>query len=217
MGRKLENFMWERFKAAPLGLGLATCTPGMILETDWPGIWDFYSGPPRFPKTEMFAWNSLNVDRDLFPTMVTGANIIQENIKDKFGFDGTLSLPQYGLSLGLDLDFNDTAVVKFTGVTAVVFKNGAHQYELLRKILELKRSDSWLWEKVNDDFLITEAFYVTSLTAEFSSDWHVTVDVDLKQGDQEITGTVTVKGLGAKSVELVNPTEAPFAVRGLHI
>lgn len=192
--------------------------PGMLLETDWhagfPRIWE---AEPEFRREEGFAWELLQLDESKYQSDIVQANIIQESISEKTSLGGKVSLPQYGLSLGAALEAEFSAVFKVTGIKARVFENTRVPYELMQSLLKLKDFNPSLWNWVNDDFLITESYYVTSFVAQFKNERGLKAKAEFEKAGQKIEGEVKFDWISDSVLEMVGTPSVPIAIRGLRV
>ncbi|MCJ7631889.1 hypothetical protein MUP77_05765 [Candidatus Bathyarchaeota archaeon] len=215
MPGKLKRFFEERYGAYLLMLATERYIPGMLVKTQW--IWDFLRERPEFHGEEALAWELLEQEPGNFRSELVQANIIQESITDKVVLSGAVSLPQYGLSLGSDLDSEFTLVLNVTGVKARVFTDTSAPYHLMQDLLELKKSNPTMWKWVNDDFLITESYYVTSFTAEFRGEKGASVKAAFENAGQQVSGDVKLHWKNESTLTMVGTPSVPIAVRGLKV
>jgi hypothetical protein len=218
MASNIHKFLADRYSAFPLMLATERAIPGMLIETDWDvSIPIFWKETPEFRHEEGFTWDFLQLDENKYQSEIVEANIIQQSISERKSLGGDVSLPQYGISLGAALSSDFSGVFKVTGIKARVFKDTRSPYELIQALLKLKESNSSLWDWVNDDFLITESYYVTSFHAQFKSEKGLSAKAEFEKAGQKIEGKVKLNWINDSVLEMVGTPSVPIAVRGLKV
>lgn len=218
MASNIDKFLGERYSAFPLMLATERAIPGMLIETDWnvsfPILW---KEKPKFRREEGFTWDLLKLDKNKYQSGIVDANIIQESISEKISLGGNVSLPQYGISLSTALSSNFSAVFKVTGIKARVFKDTSTPYELIQALLKLKGANPSLWDWVNDDFLITESYYVISFVAQLKNEKGLSAKAEFDKAGQKIEGKLSLSWISDSVLEMVGTPSVPIAVRGLKV
>jgi hypothetical protein len=107
--------------------------------------------------------------------------------------------------------------IRVTGIKARVFDNTRRAYELMRALLDVKRTDASMWKWVNDDFLIVESYYVTSFLAEFKGSGDFSAKGEFERAGQKFEGGVECKWHNESTLEMIGTPSVPLAVRGLKV
>ena len=210
--KNIGKFLWGRYSAFPLALGTDQAIPGMLLEARW-----FLSRPRRLIREDGLVWELLNLPKGKYASRIAKANIIQESVDDEMSFKGSLSLAPFGLSLESALERKSSAKMKITGIKARVFKDTASAYDLMQKLLALKKKDRKMWRWVNDDFLIVESYYVTSFSIQFQRSGNRDFKAEFKKAGLKAEGKTQLNWKGDSQLEMVGTPAVPIAVRGLRV
>jgi hypothetical protein len=211
----------KNYSAYPMLLASDVVRPGILLETSW----DFFglgTAPTKFISEEGCPWKLLGIKDEpafyqKYPTDLRNASIVTGEITGKVKFGGNLALPQFGFSA--DASFGKEEVVKFrvSGITVMSFKVGFDQYILRRELRDMKKAKPEWFGWVDDDFLVTDSYYISGLEYEFKEE----SKTDVKATCDKLKGGVSVGFIleteGTAKLKLVGTSETPFAVRGIKV
>jgi len=211
----------KNYSAFPMLLASDRVKPGTLIETSW-SWFGFGNTPDKFKKEEGCPWNLLGMSDESafyaeYPNVRRDASIITGSITGKVEFGGDLALPQYGFSV--TASFVEKETVKFTvdGIEVCSFNAGYADHELRLKLRELKDEDPVRWGWVNDDFLVSNSYYISNLCFEFSSDTKIDVEATYKSLENSVSGGFKLKKTSDLKLELIGTAETPFAVRGIKV
>ncbi len=215
MASNITGFVWNRYNAVLLPLGTSNTRPGMLLHVEWPLIFGFV--PPKIMREDGFAWDFLGKNENQFPSALVDANLIQEAVTDKIILGAAVALPQYGISADAEVGKEFTANIQVTGLKAKTFQNQASAFPLLQELLKLKVINPPIWRVVNDDLLVTEAYYVTSFKAEFHGGGNVSAKAAYNAGKIKLDGNLTGQWADDTTLQASGVPTVALAVRGLRV
>ena len=211
MASKLESKFLDSYNAYLLSLVSDRARPGMLLDTDWPflGI-----GTPEFEREEGWAWDFADVSPDDFKMQEADVNLVGHKISGKHKFSGEATIPQYGITAGADFNREFSTVLTLTGVRAQTFQSGKAKYELREALRALPDSErKW----VDDDLLISTAYYVKSFVAEFHSSGGASAKAKFEQAGQKVDGNLSIEWQNEHTFVAQLKANVPLFVRGIKI
>ena len=216
MHAKLFKLM-KNYSAYPMTLCSMKIKPGMLLQTKW----DWFGTPIKFVREEGYPWKLLGMSkktvRDAYIDELSAASIIVGDITDKVEFGVNLALPQFGFSTGASFAEKKNTKLTVGGVKVRSFKFGFAQHELRMALRKLKDSDPSRWGWVDDDFLVTDAFYTSGLRFEFKKEGGFNAEVTYKKLEENSSAGFKHKWQNDTTLILKGTAKVPFAVRGIKV
>jgi hypothetical protein len=213
----LYELLRNRYHAYPLNLSTARAVPGMLLDCRWRPTWPGAPEKPEFLKESGLAWEFLKVPKGRYASIRVAANLIRETIRGKIEVGASLGLPQLGVAFQSGGVAERTAILEVSGVEVRSFRNTAAAFDLLQQLQGFEGSKSKLWPWVNDDFLVTHAYYVTSLRFLFRSEGRGSVRGELDAVGWKASGGMTGSWKDDCTYEVEGRSDVPAAVQGIRI
>ncbi len=213
----LYELLRNRYHAYPLNLSTARAVPGMLLDCRWRPTWPGAPEKPEFQKEAGLAWEFLGVPKRPYASVRVAANLIRETIRGKMELGSSLALPQFGVAAQTDFSKEKTVLLEVSGVEVRSFRNTAAAFDLVQQLQALEEKKSKLWPWVDDDFLVTHAYYVTSLRFVFQSEGRNSVRSELELAGWKASGGMTGSWKNDQTYEVSGRAEVPAAVQGIRI
>jgi hypothetical protein len=218
----LYNYLRDNYRAYLLTLGEARDTPGLLLETAWQWKSPWAPPKPEFTGEIGFAWDIINMDplvavKD-YPTVLIDAAMVIDNVTDAFEVNGSVDLPQFGLSTADSISRGMSVNLSISAVKASVFLNPAVSDSLVLQLRSIRASDPERWNRqINKAFLITQSYYVSNLTAEFHTAGTESAKAAFERAGLTVGGSFSLDWNNDHIFTLSGTGTVPFAVRGERI
>jgi hypothetical protein len=216
MAMTVYQLMRERYNAHLVPLLTSRAIPGFLFDVRWQWAIPFDT-KPEFTGEDGYAWEFADVDPDRFSSSLVDANVVQESVRDQRTLGGAIGLPQYGLTFGAAIATNYKLDLTITGIKGRVFDRAPAAIELVESLLALKSSKRAYWEWVNDDLLVTEAYYVTSFHAALRGTTSVTAQAAFAAAGQHVEPGVSYEWVSESELTVSGVPSVPLAVRGLRV
>jgi hypothetical protein len=221
----LREFVHERLGGILLEIANERYIPGALLDIEREsgfayilkeiGTVSLYKQKFIVRRLDGFVWEFTGESEQIYESDLVAGNMVQEEIKHELGLEAAASVPQYGITLSGALNTKLNAVLRVGKIQARVFRKAGVAFEGMQGLLRLKGRDLEKWEWVNGDYLVTEAYYTTSIKYTFYAEGDIRAKVDFERAGFTASGSTSAKWLDYNVLEISGEPSVPFAVRGI--
>jgi len=214
MALAITKIMWNTYQAHVMMLATEKTRPGMLVEVDW-----HFNGNCTIERDEAFVWHVTNrFTESQCSTKDYSSNIINGSITDKVDLSGSAKIPKIGIEATGGFSTSNKVLIEIKEIKMRGFENTFLHFDIQKELRGLKFDDFRKYLMIKNDLLVTEAYYISSLTVEFSEKDEANAQAAYQDGNINIEAGYEASWESAGKLTLKNPDpKVPFAVRGIRI